>query len=69
VAYTDGGVGEASPLRRSARVRSRSTRPAARVHVGQTVIRFADDGYMRPSEARKLAEALVELADDLEGLR
>jgi hypothetical protein len=33
------------------------------------VIRFADDAYIAPCEARKLAEALVELADYAEGLR
>jgi hypothetical protein len=30
----------------------------AAVHVGQTVIHFADDAYITPGEARKLAEAL-----------
>jgi hypothetical protein len=37
-------------------------------HVGQTVIRFADDAYITPGEGRKLAEALVELADYADGL-
>jgi len=36
---------------------------------GETVIHFADDAYITPGEARKLAEALVELADWAEGLR
>jgi hypothetical protein len=39
------------------------------VHVGETVIHFADDAYITPSEARKLAEALVELADYPDGVR
>jgi dTDP-4-dehydrorhamnose reductase len=39
------------------------------VHVRETVIRFADDAYMTPVEARKIAAALVELADYAEGLR
>jgi hypothetical protein len=33
------------------------------VHVPETVICFADDAFITPSEARKLADALVELAD------
>jgi hypothetical protein len=33
------------------------------VHVDETVIHFADDAYITPSEARKFAEARVELAD------
>ena len=43
--------------------------PARAVHVGETVIHFADDAYITPGEARKLAEALVELADYADGLR
>jgi hypothetical protein len=35
----------------------------------KTVIHFADDAYIEPAEARKLAEALVELADYADGLR
>jgi hypothetical protein len=35
----------------------------------ETVIHFADDAYITPSEARKLAEALVELTDGADGLR
>ena len=30
---------------------------------------FAQDAYITPQEARKLAEALVELADSADGLR
>jgi hypothetical protein len=41
----------------------------AAVHVGDTVIHFADDAYITPGEARKLAEALVKLADYADGLR
>jgi hypothetical protein len=41
----------------------------ARVVVGETFIHFADDAYAVPGEARKLAEALVELADYAENLR
>ena len=41
----------------------------AAVHVGTVVIHFADDAYIAPGEARKLAEALVELADYADGLR
>jgi hypothetical protein len=41
----------------------------AAVHVGETVIRFADDAYCTPPEARKLAEALVESADCADGAR
>jgi hypothetical protein len=41
----------------------------AAVYVGETVIHFADDAYITPAEARKLAEALVELADLAQGLR
>jgi hypothetical protein len=36
---------------------------SAAVHVGETVIHFADDAYITPGEARRLAAALVELAD------
>jgi hypothetical protein len=45
------------------------TESGAVVHVGQTVIRFADDAYITPGEARTLAVALVELADYAEGVR
>jgi len=38
------------------------------VHVGETVIRFVRHANITPAEARKLAEALVELADYAEGL-
>jgi hypothetical protein len=33
------------------------------MQVGEVVIRFATDAIITPSEARKLAEALLELAD------
>jgi hypothetical protein len=42
---------------------------SAAAHVGQTVIHFADQACITPCEARKLAEALAELADSAEGLR
>jgi hypothetical protein len=35
----------------------------------ETVIHLADDAYIAPGEARKLATALVELADYADGLR
>jgi hypothetical protein len=38
----------------------------AAVHVGEVVIRIADDAFITPAQARKLAEALVELADHAE---
>jgi hypothetical protein len=41
----------------------------AAVHIGQVVIQHADGCTLTPGEARKLAEALVELADWAEGLR
>jgi hypothetical protein len=41
----------------------------AAVHVGETVIHFADSAYATPGEARNLAEALVELADYTDGAR
>jgi hypothetical protein len=43
------------------------TESGAAVHVGHTVIRFAEDAYITPAEARKLAVALVELADYADG--
>ena len=42
---------------------------SAAVHVGETVIHVADDAFIAPGEARKLAEALVELADYADGTR
>jgi hypothetical protein len=39
----------------------------AAVHVGQVVILHAEDCTIVPAEARKLAEALVELADYADG--
>jgi dTDP-4-dehydrorhamnose reductase len=41
----------------------------AAVHIGETVLHFVDDAYITPTEARQLAEALVELADWAEGTR
>jgi hypothetical protein len=43
--------------------KSASARPLPRMQVGETVIHFADDAWITPGEARKLAGALVELAD------
>jgi hypothetical protein len=54
---------------RPANGRGRVSRPVAAVHVGETVIHFADDAYITPGEARKLAGALVELADHADGVR
>ena len=60
VTYTDGGVEEtfAPELIRT-----------DQISIGETVIHFADDAYIAPGEARKLAEALVELADYADGVR
>jgi hypothetical protein len=41
----------------------------AAVHVGQVVIWHAEDCTIVPDQARKLAEALVELSDYAEGAR
>ena len=69
VTYSDGGVEEtfAPELVRTDQVTI--SEAGAAVHVGETVIHFADDAYATPGEARKLAEALVELSDWAEGLR
>jgi hypothetical protein len=69
VTYTDGGVEEtfAPELVRTDQVTIGEA--GAAVHVGETVIHFADDAYITPDQARVLAEALVELADYAEGLR
>jgi hypothetical protein len=69
VTYTDGGVEDtfAPELVRTDQVAIGEA--GAAVHVGETVIRFADDAYISPVEARKLAEVLVELADWADGLR
>jgi hypothetical protein len=69
VTYLDGGVEDtfAPELVRTDQVVIDEA--GAAVHVGETVIRFADDAYITPGEARKLAEALVELADYADGLR
>jgi hypothetical protein len=57
----------AASWRRSRRRSSASTgllsARRAVAHVGETVIRFATDATITPGEARKLAEALVELDD------
>jgi hypothetical protein len=58
-----------SLLRLKAAVPARSSGTDPRPHVGQTVIRFADDAYITPGEARKLAAALVELAEYADGIR
>ena len=69
VTYQDGGVEDtfAPELVRIDQVTIGEA--GAVVHVGETVIHFADDAYIAPGEARKLAGALVELADCAEGLR
>jgi hypothetical protein len=69
VTYQSGGVEEyaAPELFRADQVSI--TESGAAVHVGQVVIRFADDAYITPGAARKLAEALVELAEYAEGLK
>ena len=69
VTHMDGGVEEtlAPELIRTDQVTIGEA--GAAVHVGETVIHFADDAYITPGEARKLAEALVELADYADGLR
>ena len=67
--YTDGGVEDtfAPELIRTDQVTIDEA--GAAVHVGETVIHFADDADITPAEARKLAAALVELADYADGLR
>jgi hypothetical protein len=62
VTYTDGGVEDtfAPELVRTDQVTIGEA--GAAVHVGETVIHFADDPYITPAGARRLAEALVELA-------
>ena len=69
VTYLDGGVEDtfAPSLVRTDQVAIDET--GAAIHVGETVIRFASDVYIAPGEARKLAGALVELADYADGLR
>ena len=69
VTYTDGVVEDtfAPELVRTDQVAIGEA--GAAVHVGTVVIHFADDAYIAPGEARKLAEALVELADYADGLR
>jgi hypothetical protein len=69
VTYMDGGVEDtfAPELVRTDQVAIGEA--GAIVHVGETALHFADDAYAVPAEARKLAEALVELADYADGLR
>jgi hypothetical protein len=69
VTYVDGGVEDtfAPELVRTDQVAIGEA--GAVVHVGETVIHFADDAYASAGEARKLAEALVELADCADGVR
>jgi hypothetical protein len=69
VTITDGGTLDtfAPELFRTDRVSI--SEDGAAVHVGETAIRIADDAYATPGEARKLAEALVELADHADGLQ
>ena len=59
--YTTGGVEDtlAPELVRTDQVTIGED--GAAVRVGQVVVHFCDDGYVSPPEARKLAEALVEL--------
>ena len=68
VAYADGVVADtfAAELVRTHEVVIGEA--GAAVHVGETVIHFADDAYVTPPEARKLTEALVELADYADGM-
>jgi hypothetical protein len=68
VTYSAGGVEDifAPELVRTDQVAI--SEAGAAVHVGAVVIHFADDAYIHPDEARRLAEALVELADYAEGL-
>jgi hypothetical protein len=63
VTYLAGGVEEtfAPSLLRTDQVSIGED--GAAVHVGQTVIHHAEDYTIVPAEARKLAEALTELAD------
>jgi hypothetical protein len=69
VTYTTGGVDDtfAPSLVRTDQVAI--SEAGAAVHLGETVIHFADDAYITPTEARILAAALVELADHANGVR
>ena len=68
VTYTTGGVEDTAPsLVRTDQVAI--SEAGAAVHLGETVIHFADDAYITPTEARILAAALVELADHANGVR
>jgi hypothetical protein len=68
VTYDDHGV-EATFAPELVRVDQVSISESGAVVVtGQTVIQFADGAYITPTEARKLAAALVELADYADGV-
>jgi hypothetical protein len=59
VTGTDGGVEDtfAPELVRTDQVTTGAA--GAAVHAGETVVHFTHDAYIRPSEARRLAAALV----------
>jgi hypothetical protein len=67
VTYTDGGVEDtfAPELVRTDQVTIGEA--GAAVHVGLTVIHFADDASITPGEARKLATAWCGLAGVVDG--
>src|SRR5436190_21504239 len=67
VTYLAGGVEETFPPELVRTDQVSIGEAGAAVHVGAVVIHFADDAYATPGEARKLAAALVELADWAEG--
>jgi hypothetical protein len=69
VTYLAGGVEETFAPQRIRTDQVSISETGAAVHVGQTIIRFTDDAYITPSEGRKLADALVELADWADGAR
>jgi hypothetical protein len=70
VAYDDHGVDETFAPPELIRIDQVTIGlDGAAVHIGQVVIQHADGCTITPGEARKLAEALVELADWAEGLR
>jgi hypothetical protein len=69
VTITDGGTlhTDAPALFRTDRVSISET--GAAVHIGEVAIRIADAAFITPAEARKLAAALIELADYADGVR
>jgi hypothetical protein len=69
VTYTDGGVEDTFAPELTRTDQMTIGEAGAAVHVGETVIHFADDAYITPGEARMLAEAVVELADFADGRR